>query len=172
MQPDTSIHITGVMVNYYFICRTKLWLFAHNMQMEKEFENVKMGKLLHETSYKERKKELIIDGYIALDYVVKGDVLEIHDIKKTRKMEFAHEAQMLYYLYYLRRRGVDDAVGLIDYPNLRRRREVRLTQEGEEKIEAAMRGIESVVSGPMPPPTKTKICKKCAYEEFCWGDEI
>ena len=28
--------INGTQINYYFICKTKLWLFSHNIQLEHE----------------------------------------------------------------------------------------------------------------------------------------
>jgi len=51
MESIKPMTITGVKVNYYFICKTKLWLFSHNIQMEKESEDVLMGKLLYESRY-------------------------------------------------------------------------------------------------------------------------
>ena len=47
--------INGTQINYYFICKTKLWLFSHNIQLEDEHENVKLGKFLHENSFKREK---------------------------------------------------------------------------------------------------------------------
>lgn len=44
--------ITGVMIYYYFVCSRKLWYFCHQINMEDENENVQLGKLLDENSYK------------------------------------------------------------------------------------------------------------------------
>ena len=49
--------ITGVMVYYYFVCRRKLWYFCHDINMENENENVMIGRILDETSYKRDDKE-------------------------------------------------------------------------------------------------------------------
>ncbi len=166
----TELSVTGEMINYLFICKTKLWLFSHHMNMESEYESVKLGKIIHETTYKEKKKELIIDEHIAIDYITKGDILEIHDIKTSKRMEFAHKAQILYYLYYLKQRGVDNAIGIIDYPLLRKKEEVRLTDDELITIETVIENVKSVINSRMPHPIKTRICKKCAYEEFCWSD--
>jgi CRISPR-associated exonuclease Cas4 len=62
-------------------------------------------------------------------------------------MEAAHRWQMLYYLYYLKSKGIE-AKGEINYPLIRK-----------------------IAMGRMPPPKKVNICKKCAYYEFCFGDE-
>lgn len=101
-----SAYITGTEVNYYFICKTKLWLFSHNVQMEREHENVKLGKILHEKSFRRDEKDIRL-GPIAFDFIRKKDKLELHETKKSPKMEEAHKFQILYYLYYLKGRGVE-----------------------------------------------------------------
>ena len=45
-------NITGMMVYYYFVCKRKLWYFCHEINMEAENENVLLGKLLDENSYR------------------------------------------------------------------------------------------------------------------------
>ena len=162
--------ITGVRVNYYFICKTKLWLFSHNIQMEKENEAVQMGKLLHEARYGRAKKEIIIDNTISIDFIRKRDILEVHDIKKSRKMKDAHRYQLLYYLYYLHQRGVD-AIGVLDYPLLNKKEIIEPRKEDFEEMEKIMDGIRLIVSGDVPLPVKRRLCKKCSYYEFCFGCE-
>ena len=44
--------ITGVMIYYYFVCKRKLWYFCHEIRMEAENEDVILGKILDESSYK------------------------------------------------------------------------------------------------------------------------
>ena len=78
--------INGTQINYYFICKTKLWLFSHNIQLEHESENVKLGKLLHEDSFK-REKDYLIDNLINVDFIKISDSIEIHEVKKTEKMD-------------------------------------------------------------------------------------
>ncbi len=163
-----EIRITGVKVAYYYICHTKLWLFSHDIAMEREHENVEVGRLIHETSYGGREPVTIDE--IAVDFIRRGDLIEVHEVKKTRSMERAHRMQLLYYLYYLRERGVE-AVGVIDYPKLRRRERVELSEGDAEELERAMEEIRRINDGPMPPPRRKKICRKCAYYEFCFGGE-
>ncbi len=38
-----ELHITGTQMNYYFLCHTKLWYFAHHIQMEQESDLVALG---------------------------------------------------------------------------------------------------------------------------------
>ncbi len=163
-----EMHITGVKVAYYYICHTKLWLFSHNITLERENELVEMGKLIHETSYKAHREVKIDD--IAIDFIRRGEIVEVHEVKKSSKMEKAHRMQVIYYLYYLKERGIE-ARGVIDYPKARRRVVVELTPEDEEEIKSALKDIEIIIDGPVPPPHKKGICKKCAYYEFCFGGE-
>jgi CRISPR-associated exonuclease Cas4 len=163
--------ITGVKINYYHICHTKLWLFSHNIALEHEHENVNIGKQLHEERYTRNKKEVTIDNTISIDFVKQHNgIMELHEIKKTKKMEDAHLRQMLYYLYYLRKRGIE-ARGVMNYPLLNQTKDVELTPDEKKNIEDDIRGIEQIVTGRMPHPKRMRICPKCAYFEFCFCGE-
>lgn len=98
-------HITGTHVAYAFICKRKLWLFAHGLHCEHESDAVRMGRHIHETTYERETKELDIDGVIVLDHLDAGRGI-IHEVKKSDAMEEAHEWQLLYYLWYLKHKGV------------------------------------------------------------------
>jgi len=161
-------NITGTQINYYFICKTKLWLFSHHIQMEHENEDVRIGKLLHETRFQRTKKEIIIDNTIAVDFIKKGDTLEIHDIKKSKKMRKAHKLQLLYYLYYLKQRGID-AIGVLNYPLLNKKETLKLKAEDIIEIETTIKDINAIINDKMPIPIKRNMCGKCSYYEFCFG---
>lgn len=158
--------ITGVQVNYYFICKTKLWLFSHFASMEHASDTVALGKLLHEGSYK-REKELKLER-ISLDFVKKRGIIVIHEVKKSRKLEKAHIYQLLYYLYYLKQRGIE-AMGEINYPLLRKKEKIELKDEHEREIKEILSEIASIIRMEKPPkPEKKKYCRKCSYFELCW----
>ena len=158
--------ITGVQVNYYFICKTKLWLFSHFASMEHTSDTVALGKLLHQGSYK-REKELKL-GRISLDFVKKRGIIVIHEVKKSRKLEKAHIYQLLYYLYYLKQKGIE-AVGEINYPLLRKKEKIELKDEHEREIKEILSEIASIIRMEKPPkPEKKKYCRKCSYFELCW----
>ena len=70
--------ITGVMVYYYFLCRRKLWYFCHDINMENENENVMIGRILDETSYKRDDKHVNIDNVINIDFI--REHKEIHKV--------------------------------------------------------------------------------------------
>jgi CRISPR-associated exonuclease Cas4 len=158
---------TGTEVGYYFICPKKLWWFAHGVVMEQESDRVRLGRVVHEESYARRRKELNIDDRIVLDWREDG---VIHEVKLTDAMEAAHEMQLLYYLYYLKCKGVEGLRGQIDYPKLRETKMVELTPEKEQLIELALVEMKRIVSaGSAPAVEWMKICRSCSYAELCWG---
>ena len=91
--------ITGVMVYYNEVCQRKLWYFYHGIQLEQDNENVKIGKVLDEETYKRDEKHINIDNVINIDFIRSSGIL--HEIKKSRKIEEAGILQVKYYLYYL-----------------------------------------------------------------------
>lgn len=161
--------INGTQINYYFICKTKLWLFSHNIQLEDESDNVKLGKILHEDSFK-RDKEFLIDNLINVDFIKFTDCIEVHEVKKTQKMEKSHKYQLLYYIYYLKNeKGIENIKGFLDYPKNRKKKEIFLTEENEKELIKIIGDINEINSSEMPKPKKSKICRKCAYFEFCFS---
>ena len=164
--PLDDLLITGTEINYLFICPTKLWYFAKGITMEQESEWVDLGRFLHEQRYGGEEKEIQI-GSIKIDFIRRGDIIEVHEVKLSKSMEKAHEMQTLYYLYYLKKLGIN-AKAVLHYPKLNETREVVL-DEREEEIEWAIKEVERIKSLPSPPePVKSKKCKKCAYRELCW----
>jgi len=165
---EKHLRIIGTQINYYFICKTKLWLFSHHIQMEQESELVSLGKLLHSKSYKEE-KEYSIDNLINIDFIKKGDHLELHEIKKSRKMEKAHEYQLLYYMYYLKHeKGIENISGVINYPKIRKKSVIDMNESEEAELENIISEIGYILDGDTPEPERRGICRKCAYYEFCW----
>jgi CRISPR-associated exonuclease Cas4 len=95
----------------------------------------------------------------------------VHEIKKSRGGQRATLFQLLYYLYYLKHEKGIETTGVIDYPKERKRQEVTLTEELEAEVERILQGIQVVRQMPSPPnvPAPMPICKKCAYQDLCWG---
>jgi len=61
------MNLTATHINYYFVCKRKLWLFSNGINMEHTSDIVAEGKLIHETSYPQRPErytELEIDGSV------------------------------------------------------------------------------------------------------------
>ncbi len=167
--PTTEPRITGTMVNYYFICHRKLWLFTHDVQLEKESDAVAQGKLIDETTYPDQKHGIDIQGTVVLDFLRVKDRV-IHEIKKSDSVEQAHIWQLKYYLYVLKSMGVEGMSGEIDYPKLRKRETVELLPEDEHHLHDILNRIEAIKHTDLIPDTINKsFCKKCAYYEFCWS---
>ncbi len=165
----SSLYATGTEVNYYVVCQRKLWLYSHHLELERASDKVALGALLHETSYPRLpKREVLIDSLIKVDILEgSGKVLEV---KYSQKLAEAARLQVLYYLYYLKRKGLGGLVGELRFPRQRRREEVMLTEEGEREVEAALGEIARLKDLPAPPQTEwTPVCRPCAYAEFCWG---
>lgn len=155
------------MVYYYFVCPKKLWYHLRNINLEQENENVGIGKLIDETTYKNEHKHISIDGVINIDFIKKWSVL--HDIKKSKSIEEAGIWQMKYYLYYLKNKGINIEKGVIDYPLLKDRIDVILEESDIDKIEEIVNNIEEIAQLEIPPDNiSNKICKKCAYYEYCY----
>lgn len=159
--------ITGVMIEYYFICKKKLWYFSNQIQMENEHENVAIGKIVDENSYSKEKKHLLIDNTINVDFI--RQYKQIHEIKKSKSIEQASIWQVKYYLYYLKKLGMDKIKGVIDYPLLKKNVVVELEEKDEQEIKNIINNIENIVSKPIPPEIKKmRICSNCAYFELCF----
>ena len=134
--------------------------------MESENENVKIGKIIDETTYKNKKKHILINNTINIDYISEHRLL--HEVKKSKKVEEAGIAQLKYYLYYLKKRGVKDLKGRIDFPLLKQSIDVELTDTDEMEIEKVVKDIVRIVSLDLPPKfEKLRICKSCAYYDLC-----
>lgn len=167
------MQITATHINYFHICKRKLWLFANGINMEHNSEAVAAGKLIHETTYPQRAEkytELEIAGSKIDFYDAKNKV--IHEIKKSDKMEIAHEWQVKYYILLLQQNGIDDVKGILEYPKLRETKEVLLEESDKIYLLAVKQQIsEIIISDNCPPTINSPICKKCSYYDFCYVGE-
>ena len=167
------MNITGTHFNYYQICKRKLWLFANGISMEHTSDLVQEGKLIHEESYPQRSakyEEVEMDG-IKVDYY---DTLHkvIHEIKKSDKVEVAHEWQLKYYMYVFEQNGIEGISGILEYPVLRKRDTVLLSDIDRETIVEMINEIKQVIESDFCPPLeKKRICRNCSYWDFCYSGE-
>ncbi|EOA48849.1 CRISPR-associated protein Cas4 [Bacteroides salyersiae] len=167
------MNITGTHFNYYQICKRKLWLFANGISMEHTSDLVYEGKLIHEESYPQRSakyEEVEMDG-IKVDYY---DTLHkvIHEIKKSDKVEVAHEWQLKYYMYVFEQNGIEGISGILEYPVLRKRDTVLLSDIDRETIVEMINEIKQVIESDFCPPLERKrICRNCSYWDFCYSGE-
>ncbi|MFA0753077.1 MAG: hypothetical protein IMHGJWDQ_000845 [Candidatus Fervidibacter sp.] len=164
-----DLRTNGVKVNYWVVCRRKVWLYAKGLRMEPLSERVALGRLLHERAYPDLpRREVLIDDLIKVDILeTQSKVLEI---KHSHRFVEAARLQVAYYLLYLKWLGAGDLTGELRFPKERRKEEVRLTPELEAQVIEALRDIQRIEQLPSPPEVDfMPLCRVCAYCELCWG---
>jgi CRISPR-associated exonuclease Cas4 len=141
--------------------------------MEHTSELVYEGKLIHETTYPQRntRYEEVQIGGIKVDFYDAKNKL-IHEIKKSNKVDVAHEWQLKYYIYIFEKMGIFGVSGILEYPKLRKKEEVYLSDVDRIRIMEIESDIENIVqSGECPAVIDSAICGKCSYYDFCYSDE-
>lgn len=172
------MNITATHINYYHVCKRKLWLFSNGVNMEHTSDTVYDGKLLHETSYPQRNEkhsELDLEaGYNGTVLYGKIDFYDsrqkiVHETKLSDKIEIAHEWQAKFYLWLLKLNGIDGATALLEYPKLRNTNKIELTSTDIAYLEKVIEAIGSLCrSENCPPVIHSKICRSCSYYELCY----
>ena len=167
------MHLTATHINYYHICQRKLWLFVNGINMEHNSEKVADGKLLHETSYPQRSEkysEIEIGGSKIDFFDAKNKV--IHELKRSDKMEIAHEWQVRYYILLLEQNGIEGVTGLLEYPKVKETKTIVLNISDKMYLELIINKINEIAEiEKCPPLLNTKICKSCSYYDFCYCRE-
>lgn len=180
--------INATLINIYHICKREMWLHYHAIRMEHTSEIVYEGKLIGEESYPQRaekNQEVEISfslpsredrGVVVLTAQI--DFFDakqgiVHETKKSAAKEQAHIAQVQFYLYLLRKNGVEVSHGLIEYPKLRQTERVNLTEEDEKEVERWIDEVAKILAQEQcPPRLPVSKCRSCSYFDFCWiGEE-
>lgn len=165
--------VTGTHIAYLHTCSRKLWLFANGINMEHTSETVAEGKLIGENSYPDRAEkftEIEVDG-IRIDFFDAKRKI-IHEVKKSSAVEHAHIAQVKYYIYKLHQRGIEGVTGIIEYPKLKQREKVTMTEDDERIIPSWEKDVLNIVTQKIAPDViRAKICKSCSYFDFCYSTE-
>ncbi|QCI28218.1 CRISPR-associated protein Cas4 [Caminibacter pacificus] len=159
--------ITGTIVNYYFHCKTQMWLHYHKINLEDNSEDVRIGKVLHEIS-ETKVDEVSFEG-IKVDKITKDYVVEV---KKSDSDIEAGKWQLLYYLYILKQKGVEKKGRLEVFEKNKQDKKrfvIELTEENEMKLLEILDDIEKILRSdtPLKPKFEGK-CRKCAYYEYCF----
>lgn len=162
--------ITGTQINYYFHCKTQLWLHANRINLEDNSEDVRIGKVMHEIAeQKSGDREIKFDN-IRLDKITKDYLVEV---KKSDSDPEAVKWQVLLYLYKLKLKGVVKK-GKIEYVETKTSKAkkvefVELDEVNEVELLEVLTSITEVIEMPKPPLVlEMKHCKKCAYYEYCF----
>lgn len=132
-------------------------------------ESLCMNQVIRNVHQSMRKVE--IDGIKVDYYDAKNKV--IHEIKKSNKVDKAHEWQLKYYMYVFEQHGIDGVKGILEYPLLRKTKEVILTDVDRDDIQVISKDIIKIISQDVcPSKVKKGICKNCSYFDFCYINEL
>lgn len=151
--------------------------------MEQESDTVALGRLLDQSAYPRADKHLQVeaeapDGTPLIGKIDRANLREgvLHETKKGRSCEDAHRWQVRFYLWLLHQNGImrsdgSPFVGQLDYPLLRRTDTVTLDAEHVTQLERTVADLRQLAKKETPPPVlaKKSFCKKCAFEELCFG---
>ncbi len=163
--------MTGTQINYYFLCKRKLWLFVNRVDMEQNSDVVAMGRFISDSTYKREEHEVLVtdgDDSIVLDFFDAKSKI-IHEVKKSDSMEDVHIWQVKFYISILEKKGITGVRGEIDYPKLRQKIEVNLSDSDREELGRIRDDINNIISSEKAPPVINKpFCKKCAYYDLCY----
>jgi len=159
----------GTIISYYFICKTKLWLYANRINLEDNSEDVRIGRVLHEINEEQSKNAEISIDNVKIDKITKDYLVEV---KKSDSDPEAVKWQVLLYLYIIKQKGIEKR-GKIEFIEKNKQDKkvhyVDLTDENEKELLQVLEQIQTLINRPTPPPPKLESkCKKCAYYEYCF----
>lgn len=162
---DDPFRVTGVMMQYYHVCKREVWFESRNLEIDRENPTIVRGTRVDDTAYSEKRRNISL-GMIALDLLEDGRVVEV---KPSSSLTEPATMQLSYYLWYLERVAGIEKDGVLAHPRERSREPIELTDERADKVEDAIRGISDIVRQETPPPAEEKpFCESCAYHDFCW----
>ena len=159
--------VTGTIINYYIVCKTKMWLFYHKINLEDNSEEVRIGKVLHEIS-ETKVDEVSFEG-IKVDKITKDYIVEV---KKSDSDIEAAKWQLLYYMWILKQKGIVKKGRLEVFEKKKQDKkkiEIILDEENEKRLLEIIEDIKNILNQDTPPmPKFENKCKKCAYFEYCF----
>lgn len=165
---NLDISINGTLIWYYYICKREVWLMAHGLNPDQDNPYIDLGRLVHETSYKREKKEIVFDN-VKMDIITDGDdQIVVAEIKKSSRFEKSATMQLAFYLNKLKDAGIE-ATGELRFPTEKRREKIELSDGILNELEIACEDIKAIIlMENAPKPEKCKYCQSCGYNEFCW----
>ena len=165
-ESEPEVRITGLMVQYYHVCRRELWFMSRGIDIDRETTNIQRGTHVDENSYQSSRSSFMIGNRIQLDVLDSGDVMEV---KVSSSLEEPARMQLLFYLWYLQEIHDIEKDGILAYPKERKRETITLNDSTTEKVESTIEGILAVVNREQPPELEKKsYCDSCLYQDICW----
>jgi CRISPR-associated exonuclease Cas4 len=163
---EPEVRITGLMVQYYHVCKRELWFMSRGIDIDRETTNIQRGTHVDESSYQDARNSFMIGNRIQLDVLDSGDVMEV---KVSSALEKPARMQLLFYLWFLREIHGVEKDGILAYPTERKRESVTLDNSAKEQVELTIAGILNVVNRDQPPELEKKpYCDSCLYQDLCW----
>lgn len=160
--------MNGTLINYYYICKRKLWLAYNKINLESNSEDVLIGKELHNELNKSKNTEIELDG-IKIDKLTDDYVIEV---KKSDSNIKASIMQLKYYLYILNSYNIkkDGKLKIIEKDKTTRDIKIKYDKKVEQEVKDTIIEIEKIINNSTIPSINkdVKKCKKCSYYEFCW----
>lgn len=160
--------MNGTLINYYYICKRKLWLAYNKINLESNSEDVLIGKELHNELNKSKNTEIELDG-IKIDKLTDDYVIEV---KKSDSNIKASIMQLKYYLYILNSYNIkkDGKLKIIEKDKTTRDIKIKYDKKVEQEVKDTIIEIEKIINNSTIPTINKDIkkCKKCSYYEFCW----
>ncbi|MSN95803.1 Dna2/Cas4 domain-containing protein [Campylobacter sp. FMV-PI01] len=159
-------NITGTLVNYYATCKREAWLYSRKIHARQDDENILMGKVLadlkenlHDFPYSNLKFDKIAKQ--------KGHYI-ITEYKKTLKNENAAKMQLLFYIYTLKNSlNLKKIYGKI----ISGKKVIKVDDDSEnfKLMGELLNEMSKFLSTKIPPKViKSKFCKSCAYNDYCF----
>ncbi|GAE87585.1 CRISPR-associated protein Cas4 [Acetivibrio straminisolvens] len=166
---EADVRINGTLIWYYFICKREVWLIAHGISADQDDENIEIGRFIHENAYSREKKEIDFDNFkVDVADSIDGKIV-VQEIKKSSKYKKSAQMQLLFYIYEIKKSGIE-AKGILLFPEERKREEVVLDEASQNELNTVIEDIFKIVNLEKPPlPEKCKYCRNCAYSELCWA---
>ncbi len=174
------MNITATHINYLEVCKRKLWLFSHGIEMEHTSDLVSDGKVIEEESYRRRTLRYsqinLSATYNGVNLSGKIDFFDsvkkiIHETKRSDKVEEAHINQIRFYLWLLELNNIEVNKGLIEYPKLRKTESVILEEKDRGCLMKKIELVQVIVNNDCPAVINAKICNSCSYRDFCYSGE-
>ncbi|SES90565.1 CRISPR-associated exonuclease, Cas4 family [Anaerobranca gottschalkii DSM 13577] len=143
---------------------------ARNINPNQDNPLLDLGRFIQEYSYERDKRKEVIVGNIKIDVIKKGKKeIIVGEVKKSSKFKESAKMQLAFYLWELKKIGIDSS-GVLMFPKEKERIEVVLDDELIEKVEISAKDILKIIYEEKPQPAiKIGYCKNCAYSEFCWA---
>ena len=142
---------------------------SRQINPEQDHSLLDLGRFIQETSYPRKKKDFTATGIkIDLIHSQEGKLI-IGEIKKSSRYLKSATMQLAFYLYKLKEMGLT-ASGELLIPKEKKKIPISLDSKLEAELKTSLAEIEAIINvDSPPPPAPNRYCKRCAYQEFCFG---